>query len=245
MWWGILKLVFLFCLTVTSPLIAWPVTASSHDEDRCLQCHGNTPAVSPKSEAAAPLLQEQFSMEWSMVEFVSQQNPPFSVPPQPNDVLRGVTYYDWKRQSMTEIYRDKCIDIFSSGRDFACQFISNKDQTFLVRFANQDLNQPTSCCLWSKEGFWAPRPDVIANMGFEKEMPLAEKPTNWFLLDIPLPGPFGYGFYKEGNLPAAFWFPVISGWVQQNFSNYKTGVPNPTSFSVPSICSSAAPVCEQ
>lgn len=216
--------------------------ALAEEESRCLQCHGNRPAVMPKENPkVAPLLAEQFSMEWDMFEFASEERPPFAKVPEPHIILRGTTHYDWKRQAMTEIYHDKCIDIFPQGRDYRCQFLSLEDKTYLIRSPE---NEPVSCCLWSKEGFHAPRPDVIRNMRFDTSIPLGLRTMDSWLLDIPLPGPFGYGFYRDTAEPAAFWFPVISGWVQQNFRNYVEAKPENKAFDLPSSCRAEIPVCE-
>jgi len=75
-------------------------------------------------------------------------------------------------------------------------------------------------------------------MKFDAEMVVGgdDRKVNWWILDIPLPGPFGYGTY-DGNKPFAFWFPVISGWVQQEFFDYKEEKPDSKFFKLPEICS--------
>ena len=156
--------------------------------------------------------------------------------PTPHQILRGETYYDWNKKSMTERYLDKCIDIFPDGRDYPCQFLSVQDVTYLIRFKPEPKKEFASCCRWSDEAFWAPRPDVISNMKFEKELVMAGSKIDFWLLDIPLPGPFGYGFVAGSSQPASFWFPVISGWVQQNFADYTSQLADPSVFAVPPPC---------
>jgi hypothetical protein len=208
-------------------------TAEAHT---CLRCHGDQPAVEPKTGRRAPLLPEQFSMQWSMFEFSSNDRPPFTEIPKPYQTLRGTTHYDWTKKSMTEIYYDKCIDIFPNGRDFPCQFTSVDEKTYLIRFSGPGASNPASCCLWEETGFWAPRPDVIRNMAFDKSQSIGGQKANWWILDIPMPGPFGFGFFKKSANPAAFWFPVISGWVQQNFSDFSEGAPGAKAFVIPVVC---------
>lgn len=213
------------------------------EADRCLQCHGNIPASRKASNA--PLLPESFSMTWQMHEFQSTKSPPFSQVPEPYTILPGQTFYDWSSKMMTEIYLEKCIDIFHEGRDFPCQFISIQDKTFFIKFAKSKPTIPESCCLWSKDAFWGPRPDVIQNMVFEQELQFKKEKTQWWILDILLPGPFGYGFTKHANTPVAFWFPVISGWVQQNFANFQSKKPDPKHFQLPNICLKEIPLSEK
>jgi hypothetical protein len=171
-------------------------------------------------------------MQWQMHEFESKERPPFSKVPS-SRVLRGITHYDWSKKAMTEIYYDKCIDIFPKGRDYRCQFTSLQEQTYFIRFEKM---KPASCCLWSKEGFHAPRPDVIRNMSFDKNLKLAGKDAEAWVLDIPLPGPFGYAFFKDSDVPATFWFPVISGWVQQDFNHFERKAPAADAFDLPDLC---------
>jgi hypothetical protein len=214
------------------------LTVFGAEPDRCVTCHGNSAPVSPSK---APRLAEKFSMDWKMVEFESKTRPPFTSIPKPTGVLHGSTYYDWSKKAMTEVYRDQCIDIFPSGRDNPCRFTSVGDQTHLIRYDDKTLKTVKNCCRWSSAAFWAPRPDVGSNMQEDKKMHLGSRPVKWWTLDIPLPGPFGYGFYED-ETPAAFWFPVISGWVQQNFENYKPGAPGADAFVLPTACTDA-PVC--
>ncbi len=170
-----------------------------------------------------------------MFTLKSEQPPPYEEIPKPYTVDRGKTFYDWSEKKMTEIYYDHCIDIFPSGNNFSCQFISDRDKTYFITFKLNDLNQAQSCCLWSAGEFWAPRPDVLQNMTFQKETESQKQQVTWWNYNIPLPGPFGYGTVKE-NIPYAFWFPVISGWVQQNFSNYSPEKPDPRIFELPDLC---------
>ncbi len=231
---------FFILYFVTSLSYSLPLEKES-SSNQCLQCHGNMAIKS----IHAPKLPSQFSMKWDMFEFVSEQRPPFNKIPQPNKILKGATYYDWSQQSMTEIYYDKCIDIFPHGRDYACQFTSIKDQTFLIKFIDHDLKKPEACCLWSHEPFWAPRPDVISNMVFKKSVPIENEKIKYWILDIPLPGPFGFGFYEDKNIPAFFWFPVISGWVQQNFKNIRIEPPDKRFFELPELCQKKLSLCEK
>jgi len=207
------------------------------ESDRCIQCHGNQKAIEPKTTGRAPLLAEQFSMDWSMFEFASKELPPFSKIPEPHLSLSGTTHYDWSRKAMTEIYHDKCIDIFPKGRDYRCQFTSINDKTYLIRHGRRGTDEATTCCLWNTTGFWAPRPDVLRNMAFQQAKKINGQAADWWILDIPLPGPFGYGIYRETAVPAAFWFPVISGWVQQNFKNFVAHQPDSKVFDLPAVCS--------
>jgi hypothetical protein len=207
----------------------------------CLRCHGNVEPPADAGGAKPPLLDSAFSMSWLMYETSSAQTPPYTQIPEPHSVSRGRTYYDWSDRSMTEIYRDRCIDIFEGGNDFSCQFLSNHEKTYLIRFALGDLTKPTSCCRWSADPFWAPRPDVLANMHFQQSLKLDGTDTDFWSLDIPIPGPFGYGV--AGKRPVAFWFPVIGGWVQQEFSDYVSARPDPGVFEAPRICQGEIPLC--
>jgi hypothetical protein len=220
-------------------LLTLPVFA-----DTCLQCHGNHPAPATQVGRQAPLLPEAFSMRWKMYEFVSKERPPFAVIPKPFTVLPGATHYDWTKRRVTEIYESKCIDIFPGGRDYPCQFLSRESKTHLIRYADKPLKKIDSCCLWSRGEFWGPRPDVVRNMAFHSRAKLGKNDADWWLLDIPTPGPFGFGFYPATNEPAAFWFPVISGWVQQNFEGFVAKAPDAGVFDLPDACR-AAPVCEE
>lgn len=208
-------------------------------KDWCARCHSNAPASDISKNT--PLLPEHFSMQWQMHEFISKKRPPLPRVEKPAQTIKGTTYFDAASKSMTEIYQERCIDIFESGRDFPCQFLSVGPVTWLIKFKK---NVPSSCCKWRQGPFWAPRRDVVQNMKFDREQKLHGKSVNWWILNIPLPGPFGYGFHADGQ-PAAFWFPVISGWVQQEFHHFSPVRPDPAVFSVPEICQQDAQVCPQ
>ena len=92
-----------------------------------------------------------------MYEFSSEARPPFASVKAPNFIIHGVTHFDSSTQSMTEIYQERCIDIFESGRDFPCQFLSVGPSTYLIKFAKNKPTEPESCCKWSNDPFFAPR----------------------------------------------------------------------------------------
>jgi len=212
----------------------------------CLQCHGNQPAQPPENNSSPrpPLWDNFYSMDWEMYELdPALYTPPVLEMPADRLVSRGETHYDWTKRKMVEVYKDRCINIFSNGNDFSCKFFSTYGRTFLIRYDLGDTTRPRSCC--EIEGdFWAPRKDVLRNMGFQKETGAGATLTQWWLLDTPLPGPFGYGTMKRSQNPKAFWFPVIGAWVQQNFFNYSEEQPPSSVFSMPRICRDA-PVCEE
>lgn len=222
--------------------------ASAHPSappNACLKCHGNQEPQPPAaSEKNPPTLGQQFSMDWLMYEVKGEQAPPFSDISNPHKVIRGQTHYNWPERKMTEIYLDQCINIFPDGNNFSCKFISLRDKTYLMKFPLRDLRKPKSCCLWSKEPFWTPRPDVLLNMQFHKEGKLGDQKVNWWIHDMPLPGPFGYGIENGSSKPAAFWFPVIGAWVQQNFSNYSEKAPPAAVFDLPEVCRSKVNYCK-
>lgn len=224
----------LLCLLLSAPVSA----------DTCLNCHGNQPAPATTKGKEAPLLPRAFSMRWKMYEFASKDRPPFATIPKPFTVLPGATHYDWDKRHVTEIYESQCIDILPGGRDYPCQFLSRESETHLIRYADKSLRKIDSCCRWSSGEFWGPRPDVVRNMVFHARAKLGKKDAEWWVLDIPMPGPFGFGFYPGTNEPAAFWFPVISGWVQQNFEDFVAKVPDAAVFDLPDACRSA-PACEE
>lgn len=229
----------------TTSLVAFPGLQLANGEDEvntCQRCHGNATNSGATNGQLAPLLPHKFSMDWRMHEFKSNSRPPVALN-QNSHVIRGSTYYDWDRHSMTEIYRDQCIDIFPEGRDFPCQFTSVGSKTFFIKYAKSNHAHVDSCCLWSKDPFWAPRPDVIRNMKFDIVGNTRVAGINWWILDIPMPGPFGYGLQKNGA-PSAFWFPVISGWVQQEFMNFKNHAPGAKYFQVPNQCLGEIATCD-
>jgi hypothetical protein len=220
------------------PSVAKSSQPGNSSTQTCLVCHGNRePAINPGSALKSPpLLQNKYSMDWTMYEFKATQSPPFQSIPRPVLAMRGHTSYDWSEKKMTEVYFDRCIDIFPSGNDFSCQFISDHDKTYFITFKLKDLTKAQSCCLWSEDAFWAPRPDVLQNMKFQKQMAIQGEQANWWIYDIPLPGPFGYGIGEQSSRPISFWFPVISGWVQQNFFNYAIDNVGNSDFDLPPIC---------
>lgn len=212
----------------------------------CLQCHGNKAAVPPENAGTPrpPLIANQFSMDWQMYELdPAKETPPVLALIPQNFISSGETHYDWSKRKMVEVYLDRCLNIFPSGNDFSCKFLSSYGKTYLIRSELGNINKLKSCCLLSADPFWAPRTDVLRNMGFQKTTGERNK-TNWWILDTPLPGPFGYGTLERSGDPVAFWFPVIDKWVQQNFSNYSERQPPPAVFAFPRICREAQ-VCEE
>lgn len=227
-----------FCVDLASakPEFAFLSQQQNNSKEACLQCHGNTRPTPPDGGSRAPIWDTQYSMNWEMYELPTTDNPPLFDIPAEKRISRGKTFYDWKNKRMAEFYQDRCLNIFPSGNDFSCKFISSYGKTYLIRYELGDLTKPKSCCLLSEEPFWAPRPDVLRNMGFQKQTVDGREKTNWWILDTPLPGPFGYGTHDRTNHPVAFWFPVIDGWVQQNFSDYSEKAPPAQSFALPRMC---------
>jgi hypothetical protein len=213
-------------------------------EDTCLRCHGNQAPPASAGAEVPPRLASAFSMRWKMNEFVAEEPPPYAEIPVPHQISRGWTHYDWPERKMTEIYGDRCINIFPGGNAFSCQFLSDHGRTYFIRYDLGNLAQARSCCLWSKDPFWAPRPDVLANMRFQKTLAVQGQDVKFWLLDIPLPGPFGYGTAAGTARPVAFWFPVIDAWVQQDFFDYEEKRPDATVFSLPEICQAPIDVCD-
>lgn len=225
----------------------WGIVSGSHanSNQACLQCHGNKPATPPSDGSPrAPLWKNQYSMNWEMYELPVSETPPLLEIPAERLVSRGKTFYDFTKKKMAEFYQDRCLNIFASGNNFSCKFISSYGKTHLIRYELGNLTRPQSCCLISAEPFWAPRPDVLRNMSLQQKSGTGRETVNWWILDTPLPGPFGYGTTDRTKEPVAFWFPVINGWVQQNFSDYSDKAPAPISFALPAMCRNAE-VCEE
>ncbi len=217
--------------------------------DWCARCHSNSAPFTGSSNerksppSGAPLLPEHFSMQWDMHEFSSPTRPPVADLKKQKLTIKGTTHFDSGVPAMTEIYKKQCIDIFDSGRDFPCQFLSVGSVTWFIKFSKDGKSRPESCCKWSPGPFWSPRRDVVHNMINDSQgQKLRGKNVSWWVLDIPLPGPFGYGFYTNGQ-PAAFWFPVNSGWVQQEFRDFNGERPASTLFGKPEICRDESPAC--
>jgi len=232
---------------ITILFLSGLISQHAWGQSACLKCHGNITPVVPerRSNRVPPLWPHQYTVNWKMYEFKSETRPPFLKIPSPHKVIRGKTYYDWSQQSMVEVYFDRCIDIFPKGNQFSCKFISKKNKTYLVKSRLGEVEKIKSCCLWSNSSFWAPRPDVLRNMKFEKETRTNDgTEILWWIYDIPLPGPFGYGTTKKDSEPAAFWFPVISGWVQQNFHNFSKSKPDAQVFDLPSKCNTKIELCD-
>jgi len=175
-----------------------------------------------------------------MYEYRSSSRPPITRLPVDTKFIDGVTHYDWDRRAMTEIYHERCIDIFSAGRDFSCQFLSKKNKTYFIKNLGEEKE---SCCRWSAGDFWAPRPDVLSTMKFDEHSNLRGRDVFWSWLDIGLPGPFGYGLFNASKEPAAFWFPVIGGLVQQEFYHFRTSDIDRDLFSLPLSCKSNISIC--
>lgn len=235
------KLFFYITIFCFSYFNAKSFSHLKNEKNTCLQCHGNIPPRLSKiddQDTPPPLLKESFSMKWKMYEFQSVQSPPFFEIPSLHTVINGETHYHWGKKAMTEIYYNRCIDIFTSGNNFSCQFLSVGEKTFLIKskINHFDRNKISSCCLWSHGPFWAPRPDVLKNMLKDKQNSSIWRKVDWYELNIPLPGPFGYGVDKLTGNPFAFWFPVISGWVQQNFYDYSEPVKDESYFEIPQEC---------
>jgi hypothetical protein len=229
---NLLPTLFILIIFSTSGLCFTHLSHSTKklSEISCLRCHGNEAPTQASNEInSAPLLEQKFSMQWNMFEVKSQRKP------KPYKILRGETHYDWQKQIIVENYFDECINIFASGNNFSCKFISKKNKTYLVKYKLGNFSSAKSCCMWSSGNFYAPRPDVLKNMLKHKTTINNGEEVNWWLLDSPSPGPFGFGTLKN-NIPYAFWFPVIGAFVQQEFYDYKSQKPADLDLAVPQIC---------
>ena len=199
------------------------------EESKCLVCHGGKHIELKKGFPSYP---DILSMKWKMFEFKSKGRPPFVEIPSDAKFILGETYYDVKKKMMTEIYHNKCIDIFPEGRNFSCQFLSVDSKTYFIRFLKD--NTIKDCRLWSKNAFYAPSQHVAHLM--KKETKKLSGHKSWYVLDIPRPGPFGLGFDQSLKKPMTFWFPVIQGWVQQEFFGHKFSVDRKDVFKIPKKC---------
>ena len=211
-----------------------PADAHSQEFSDCMRCHGGPgePGQDP-----VPMLPDKFSASWIMYEYPAHYQPPMEYPPEESFKIFGQTYFDAETKSFTEIYQNKCIDIFPDGGRYPCQFLSKGNRTWLIRFDQQNPESIKSCEVWPVPEFYGPQPDFLRNFPTKRSGIFRGHEAQIWLLDIPLPGPFGY-MTRPGNdfHPVSFWFPVIGGWAQQDFYSTDRGKIPENVFTLPKQC---------
>jgi len=204
-----------------------------------------------KSEEEAPINPDYYSMEWRIFTTEDKLAPPIDDTNSKDIRLRGTgkTYYDWSKRSMLEIYNDFCIPIFQNPTtdfNFQCHFLNVGEKVYLRVF-----NVPTRppCCLFA-EDFHPPLPTFAVDnkLPYNSTISIAGEEADYWSMNIPPPGPFWYGWYKNKivdgyRVPAAFAFLTVSpeDWTSQNFFNFKHERPPQSVFDIPEECQNPEP----
>lgn len=211
----------------------------------CLACHmDEQPAAAPAGSPFEPLLPRHYSAEWVYYNVRQEAPPPYAEVPDTDTRGHGLTYYDWDRKAMVEIYEEVCVNRFPGGHQFPCKFLHVGDTAYYMTFERSAYDEPATCCVVLPPPFYAVRPDFVSlKMTYQKRMAMGEHDGEWWLLDVHYPSRyFGYGFDRDTREPLAFWYRVLDGWGQQNFYNVRKERPDPAVFAVPARCE-AAPMC--
>jgi len=185
---------------------------------------------------------------WTQYSIPHGPMPPYphGIPEPPFTAGRGQVYYDYNKMSMTEIYVDECVPLFSFGNKFQCQFLSTKGSTYLITFEDRP-KEMEPCCIFNMD-IYPPPPDFIkrANISYDSTTDMNDRLVDWYVLamqddDILLH--FGYGFYQDTQNPAQFWFDGVQGWVTQSYTRFIRSAPPSSIFNIPDNCMNA-PKCE-
>jgi hypothetical protein len=194
----------------------------------------------------APSLPQYFQMTWKIYAVNNNSAPPpyKPTPPVPYDTGFGLTYYDWTRHSMKEVYKTFCVPIFPQGNKWPCVFLNTNNVSYLI-----SQNSPFSpCCIFMKP-FSPPAPNFldVAKLPFNQTISLYGKLVDFWVLDGDDPAePFGYGFYRDRigtqRIPAVFWFRSEGGWTSQEFHDFVMRRPTEREWDVPTECVNA-PSC--
>jgi hypothetical protein len=150
----------------------------------------------------------------------------------------GSTFYDWTEFSMTELYHDFCVPIFSGGNAWSCQFLNTGNVSYLLPGSDRPSDLP-ACCIFEKP--WVPpNPDFmkLAHMYLNGSTYVNDVPVTWWRMDAM--GGFGVAWSETTpSLFTAFYFAGVTGYTEQNFYNIQLQKPPASTWQVPSVCHSA------
>lgn len=194
-----------------------------------------------------PINANYYMMEWNIFTTDTSHPPPINEKLHPEYIRHlgtGRTYYDWEERSMLEVYDNFCVPIFENPNtdfQFPCQFLNVNEKVYLRVFNN--TSRP-SCCLFA-ENFHPPLPSFAYdnNLKYNSTIKMYDnKYADFWSFNIPPPGPFWYGWYRESinghRIPASFAFLTVEpeGWTIQNFFNYLNEKPSKEIFEIPKEC---------
>ncbi len=229
----------------------------------CMKCHqpisrlASRPAERPigtsasnkRQTSSTPQLPIRFKATWTLFEVAADldltvsspppDGPPFAAIPEGARAGRGVVYYDWEQRKVVEEHFDFCVPIFPGGDDFPCRFLGVEDKAYLITF---NADGSSNCCMFLDK-FGPPINTFIDQMTFHKTTVVSGRTIDWWLMAIPMPGPFGYGFDRDTGLPYGFWFQSINGWAQMVYDDVQLTFDDTNVFEPPEACDPAR-ACE-
>jgi len=200
---------------------------------------------SPEKRAAASSntnWPQWFVTNWTMYSTPLDANePPYTsnngLPDPPYRATRGASFYDWTKFAMLGVYVEECVPIFPHGSRWPCHFLNANNVSYLLTFDDQPKGHPP-CCIFRKP-WLPPSPTFVQHIPYNTSTLLNGETVDWYVLNGPMPAPFGYGFYHSSSSPAAFYFRGFLGWTMQVYANFTNEQPQAAVFEIPSVCANA------
>ena len=205
--------------------------------------------ASQEADPLPPINPNYYSMSWNI--YLIGENVSVPIDPSRDPILRkgtGKTFYNWEHRQMLEVYETFCIPIFelpTTDFNFRCKFLNTNETVYLL-VQGSETRPP--CCIFS-QNFHPPLPTFARDnkLVYNGTYSLEQGEYDAYWLNIPLPGPFLYGWYKNATdgvrAPSLFAFPTVPPqvWTQQDFFDFKVERPDPSVFEVPDYCADAKP----
>ena len=204
-----------------------------------------------QDENLPPINPNYYIMDWVVYTTDEKHTPPITDLKEGEYRLKGYgrTYYDWTRRSMLESWDTFCVPIFENPDTefkFPCKFLNTGEVSYLL-VDTKAVPSRHECCIFS-ENFHPPTPSYArdAHMIYNSTITIDGEEADVFSLNIPMPGPFWYGWYKnkivDGHrVPASFAFPTVPPEIYTShlFHNFRLVKPDPIIFKVPESCRKA------
>ncbi len=131
---------------------------------------------------------------------------------------------------------------------WTCDFLNVNGTSFLLQFQDRFPGQP-ECCVFERP--WEPpAPSFLDGVPIFKSSELKNRTVDWYQLNVSVSdgGPFGYGFFRDTQIPAGFYFgglwnlsngTILNSMVVQYYEEFSPKITVPGIFDVPKSCAKA------